>query len=137
MRDWKLSDAVSISLNSDHVFLQIKETLTRLGIANNKNKELFQTAHILHKKRKYYIVHFKILFALDGRPTEFNEEDWKRQNTIARLLEDWQLCKINGEYLKDELLSPSSFKILKHADKHKWKLVTKYSSLGKNTNYNK
>lgn len=130
-RDWSFDDAIEVSLKDESSFLKIKETLTRIGISNSKEKKLFQTAHILHKQGRYYIVHFKLLFALDGRPAQFNIDDWKRQNTIATLLEQWGLVRINGEYFDDDFVPVNNIKIIKHADKGDWDLITKYSSLGK------
>lgn len=130
-RDWKFSDAAEILLTDEFSFLKIKETLTRLGIANTKNKKLFQTAHILHKKGRYYVVHFKLLFALDGKPAQFNIDDWRRQNTIASLLEQWELCTMTGEYYEDEFVPVTSIKILRFGEKSEWELIPKYSSLGK------
>lgn len=132
-RDWNLNDAVEIKLNDPTDFLKVKETLTRIGIANIREKRLWQTAHILHKRGQYYIVHFKLLFALDNRPAQFNIDDWKRQNTIAKLLEQWNLVTfINSEYYGADAFAPlNSIKIIKHNEKDDWELIAKYSSLGK------
>lgn len=130
-RDWNFDDAMQVDLADESSFLKIKETLTRIGISNSKEKKLFQTAHILHKQGKYYIVHFKLLFALDGRPAQFNVDDWKRQNTIARLLEQWGLVTIPYEYFDEDFVPVNNIKIIKYSDKGNWELITKYSSLGK------
>lgn len=130
-RDWEFPDAMEIILSDESSFLKIKETLTRIGISNSREKKLFQTAHILHKQGKYYIVHFKLLFALDGRPAQFNIDDWKRQNTIGQLLEQWGLVSIPMTYFDDDFVPVNNIKIIKHSDKGDWELITKYSSLGK------
>lgn len=130
-RDWTFDDAIEVRLNDESSFLKIKETLTRIGISNSKERKLFQTAHILHKRGRYYIVHFKLLFALDGRPAQFNIDDWKRQNTIASLLEQWGLVDILGDYADEDFVPANNIKIIKYSDKDNWELITKYSSLGK------
>lgn len=131
IRDWEFNDAMEIELKDEASFLKIRETLTRIGISNSKEKKLFQTAHILHKQGKYYIVHFKLLFALDGKPADFSIDDWKRQNTIGRLLEQWGLIDIPLEYNDDDFVPANNIKIIKYTDKDDWELITKYSSLGK------
>lgn len=132
-RDWEFEDAMEVILSDESSFLKIKETLTRIGISNSREKKLFQTSHILHKQGKYYIVHFKLLFALDGRPAQFNIDDWKRQNTIGQLLEQWGLVSIPMTYFDDDFVPVNNIKIIKHSDKGDWELITKYSSLGKRT----
>ena len=87
---WTIDDMVEVKLKEDDDFLKVKETLTRIGIASRKEKKLFQSCHILHKQGKYYIVHFKELFALDGKPTNISENDIERRNTIANLLHEWR-----------------------------------------------
>ena len=124
--NWTLDDAVEIELPDNDSFLKIKETLQRIGIASRKNTPtLYQTAHILHKRGKYYIIHFKCLFALDGKPAPFDEMDWARQNRIAKLLEDWELCSIVGElgFMEDI----RNIKIIKYSERNNWKLVAKYN----------
>jgi len=123
--NWSLDDAVEIELPDNDSFLKIKETLQRIGIASYKNHTLYQTAHILHKRGRYYIIHFKCLFALDGKPAPFDELDWARQNRIASLLADWGLCSIisNVGMLEDI----RNIKIIKWADRDKWTLVAKYN----------
>jgi|TARA_R110000824_G_scaffold116197_1_gene267569 hypothetical protein len=122
-----ISDLVEIELFEDDDFLKIKETLTRIGISSRKEKKLYQSCHILHKRGKYYVVHFKELFALDGLPTNLDEEDIARRNTIANLLEEWELCDIvNPEQTEDPVLSIKQLKILSHAEKKEWELCPKY-----------
>lgn len=123
--NWSLDDAVEIELPDNDSFLKIKETLQRIGIASHKTHTLYQTAHILHKRGRYYIIHFKCLFALDGKPAPFDELDWARQNRIAKLLEDWELCSIVSElgFMEDI----RKIKIIKHSDRNNWTLVAKYN----------
>lgn len=123
--NWTLDDAVEVELPDNDSFLKIKETLQRIGIASYKTKTLYQTAHILHKRGRYYIIHFKCLFALDGKAAPFDEMDWARQNRIAKLLEEWELCKVVGElgFMEDI----QKIKIIKHSDRNKWNLVAKYN----------
>lgn len=119
---------VEVKIAEEQDFLKIKETLTRIGVASRKDKKLYQSCHILHKQGKYYIVHFKELFALDGKPTDFSEEDRGRRNTIAVLLQDWDLIKIVDEQQVDQPRSPmSQIKILPHKEKNEWELVAKYN----------
>lgn len=122
---------LEVSLRTEEDFLKVKETLTRIGVASKKENKLFQSCHILHKKGKYYIVHFKEMFALDGKPTDISDEDIARRNTIAALLEEWNLVIIEScdEYF--ETKAPiSQIKIISHKDKDQWELVAKYN-LGK------
>ena len=112
-------------------FLKIKETLTRIGIASRRENKLYQTCHILHKRGKYYIVHFKEMFPLDGKQTDFSVDDEGRRNTIATLLQEWNLLTIKKPLLSDAPLAKlSSMKIIPFSEKSKWELVTKYN-LGK------
>ena len=119
---------LEVKIGEEEDFLKIKETLTRIGVASRKEKKLYQSCHILHKQGRYYIVHFKELFALDGKPTDFTDEDKGRRNTIALLLEEWGLIKIaDVEDVKD-LRSPlSQIKILPFKEKNEWELVAKYN----------
>ena len=122
-----ISDLVEIELLEDDDFLKIKETLTRIGISSRKEKKLFQSCHILHKRGKYYIVHFKELFALDGLPSNLNDEDIARRNTIANLIEEWELCDIvNPEQTEEPVLHIKQLKILSHKEKKDWELCPKY-----------
>jgi hypothetical protein len=105
----------------------VKETLTRIGVASEKNKTLYQSCHILHKRGKYYIVHFKELFALDGKPSSFDEEDKSRRNTIANLLADWELVDLVDESKSSEpTLSMKFIKIIPFKEKQEWELISKY-----------
>lgn len=114
---------LEIELNKPDDFLKIKETLTRMGIANNADHVLYQSCHILQKQRKYYIVHFKELLKLDGREVEISEEDTLRRNNIAMCLEQWNLCKIIGTH---NFTKVNHFRVIPHKDKCNWTLVPKY-----------
>ena len=92
-----ITDLVEVTLNEQDDFLKVRETLTRIGVASKKDKTLYQSCHILHKQGRYYIVHFKELFALDGKPTDISDNDLSRRNAIANLLEDWGLIKLVNE----------------------------------------
>lgn len=118
---------LEVRLKEDEDFLKIKETLTRIGVASRKEKKLFQSCHILHKQGKYYIVHFKELFALDGKATDFDEVDLDRRNAIALLLEEWGLVTLISKINKSETLPLSQIKILPFKEKKEWELVSKYS----------
>jgi hypothetical protein len=119
---------VQIELPNDENFLKVKETLTRIGIASHKEKKLYQSCHILHKQGKYYIVHFKELFMLDGKLNNFDEEDKGRRNTIVNLLEEWGLVKaVHATKVQDPIAPLSQIKILSHSEKNQWELVAKYS----------
>lgn len=119
---------VEIRLGEEDDFLKIRETLTRIGVASRKDKTLYQSCHILHKQGRYAIVHFKELFELDGKPSNFSDEDKGRRNTIAKLLEDWGLIKIvNPEAAKDPISPLSQIKILPFKEKDEWTLVAKYN----------
>tara|TARA_R110002020_G_scaffold475820_1_gene712562 strand:- start:39 stop:446 length:408 start_codon:yes stop_codon:yes gene_type:complete len=122
-----IDDLVEVELLEDDDFLKIKETLTRIGISSRKEKKLYQSCHILHKRGKYYIVHFKELFALDGLPTNLTDEDIARRNTIANLLEEWELCDIVEPDVTDEpVVNIKQLKILSHKEKREWELCPKY-----------
>lgn len=118
--------ACEISLNTEDDFLKIKETLTRIGVSSVKEKILYQSCHILHKRGKYYIVHFKELFALDNKPFELNEEDIQRRDNIAVLLEEWNLCKILSPGTKETHRS-NMFKVISFKEKGDWNLKPKYN----------
>lgn len=124
-----LDSLVEVRIAEEEDFLKIKETLTRIGVASRKDKILYQSCHILHKQGKYYIVHFKELFALDGKPSNFSDDDKKRRNRIAKLLEDWQLLRVvDGDKVKEEDIAPmSQVKILSHKEKGEWTLEAKYN----------
>ena len=108
-------------------FLKVRETLTRIGVASRKDKILYQSCHILHKQGKYYIVHFKELFALDGKQADLSDNDLERRNTIAKLLSDWGLVKIIDNNKFTELAPLSQIKVISYKDKHEWDLQTKYN----------
>lgn len=119
---------LEVTLGEDDDFLKVRETLTRIGVASRKDKTLYQSCHILHKQGKFYIVHFKEMFALDGKPSNFTEDDIGRRNTIAKLLEDWGLVKIiDAKRAQDPLTPLSQIKILPHKEKNEWTLIQKYA----------
>ena len=119
---------VEVLLLNDENFLKIKETLTRIGIASRKDKKIYQSCHILHKQGKYYIVHFKELFMLDGKINNFDDEYKARRNTIVNLLEEWNLIKtVDPASIKEPVAPLSQIKILSHKEKGDWELVAKYS----------
>mgnify|MGYP001046489845 CR=1 FL=1 len=119
---------IEVTLREDEDFLKVRETLTRIGVASRKDKSLYQSCHILHKQGKYYIVHFKELFALDGKPTNFTEEDQGRRNTITNLLAEWGLATIVKDNSTAEPIAPlSQIKIISHKEKDEWNLVAKYN----------
>jgi len=116
-------------------FLKVRETLTRIGVASRKDKILYQSCHILHKQGKYYIVHFKELFALDGKQADITDNDLERRNTIAKLLSDWGLVKIIENNKFAELAPLSQIKVISYKDKHEWDLQTKYNIGKKRTDF--
>ena len=119
---------VEVTLPTPDSFLKIKETLTRIGISSRKDKKLFQSCHILHKKGRYSILHFKELFILDGKHNTFTEEDHARRNTIVNLLEEWELVKIvDPESTKDPIASLNQIKIISYKEKDEWELTVKYN----------
>ena len=123
-----IEDMLEISFKENDDFLKIRETLTRIGVASRKNKTLYQSCHILHKRGKYYLVHFKELFALDGKESSITENDLARRNAIARLLEEWDLLSILDENQSSTPLAPmSQIKVLPHKEKPEWNLVAKYN----------
>lgn len=124
-----IQDLVEVTLTEADDFLKVRETLTRIGVASKKDKTLFQSCHILHKQGKYYIVHFKELFALDGKPSDLTENDLSRRNAIAKLLQDWGLIKvvISSQIETPEPIFISQIKILSHKEKNEWQLVPKYN----------
>jgi len=118
---------LEILLEDPENFLKIKETLSRIGVASKKDNTLYQSCHILHKQGRYFITHFKELFALDGKDADFMDNDLERRNTIAKLLQDWGLLKIMTD-IKDESLAPlSQIKIISYKEKSEWNLVPKYN----------
>ena len=122
-----LNIGIPIDLENPEDFLLVKESLTRIGVASKKNKTLYQTAHILHKRGKYYICHFKELFTLDGKVSTISDEDIERRNLIASLLHDWNLITLKNESDVDLKSSLNSIKILSFKDKNEWTLTSKYS----------
>lgn len=112
-------------LNNDQ-FLIVKETLTRIGVPSRDSKTLTQSCHVLHKRGRYYIAHFKTLFALDGKPSNFDERDAARQNTIATLLETWGLVKIKSGQRLEEFVPTSSIKIVHSSEREEWNLIAKH-----------
>ena len=123
-----IDNLIEVTLPNEEDFLKIKETLTRIGVASKKDRKLYQSCHILHKQGKYYIVHFKELFALDGKPSNFSEEDVGRRNTIVNLLSEWGLLKIVIIEKSQEPRTPlSQIKILAYKDRNEWELVAKYN----------
>jgi hypothetical protein len=124
----RIEDMLEVTLTEKDDFLKIRETLTRIGVASKKEKVLYQSCHILHKQGKYYIVHFKELFALDGKPTDITENDVARRNTIAILLEDWGLLKLVDKQRAEELkVNISQIKIIGYREKDEWTLTPKYN----------
>ena len=125
--DWSATDMVEVRLKQPDDFLKVRETLTRIGVASRSDKKLYQSCHILHKQGKYYIVHFKELFLLDGKNSDFSENDLQRRNRITKLLSDWGLVEILDEEQINNIASVSQIKILPHKEKNEWTLVPKYS----------
>ena len=118
---------VEIILEKEDDFLKVRETLSRIGVASKKDRTLYQSCHILHKQGRYFITHFKELFALDGKEADLTENDLKRRNAIAKLLSDWGLVKILDKSIEEELAPMSQIKILSFKEKDDWSLVTKYN----------
>jgi len=123
---WKPDKMLEVGLKEPDDFLKVRETLSRIGVASRKNKTLFQSCHILHKQGKYFIVHFKELFALDGKDTNISENDIARRNTIANLLTDWGLVKVVSES-SVEAAPLSQIKVISFKEKNEWSLETKYN----------
>lgn len=123
-----VSKFVEVRLGKDEDFLKVRETLTRIGVASRKDKTLYQSCHILHKQGKYYVVHFKELFLLDGKPSSFEESDIGRRNTIVNLLAEWGLVELVDKTRSTEPLTPlNQIKIVAFKDKANWNLVAKYT----------
>ena len=123
---WSPEAMLEVRLNEPDDFLKVRETLSRIGVASRKDKTLFQSCHILHKQGKYYIVHFKELFALDGKDKNLSENDIARRNTIANLLSDWGLVDVVGT-TSVEAAPLSQIKVISFKEKGDWKLETKYN----------
>jgi len=131
-----IDEMVECTLAEPDDFLKIRETLTRIGVASRKDKTLFQSCHILHKQGRYFIVHFKELFALDGKPTNFSENDQARRNTIANLLAEWGLIKlVKPDSVANNLVPLNQLKILAYKEKDEWALTAKYNIGSKKVNY--
>jgi len=123
-----LDTLLEVRLKKPDDFLKVRETLTRIGVSSRKEKKLFQSCHILHKRGKYYIVHFKELFALDGKPSNFEENDIGRRNTISKLLAEWGLLELVIPEKSESPITPlSQIKILSYGERPEWELVTKYN----------
>ena len=123
--NWTQEQMLEVGLNEPDDFLKVRETLSRIGVASRKERKLYQSCHILHKQGRYYIVHFKELFALDGKKTNLSENDIARRNTIANLLKDWGLINILGEVT--DVAPLSQIKVLSFSEKNEWTLETKYN----------
>ena len=124
---WKQSDMVEVVLKEPDDFLKVRETLTRIGVASRKEKKIYQSCHILHKQGKYYIVHFKELFALDGKHTNITENDVQRRNRISQLLADWGLVSVVDFDSLGELAPLNQIKVISFKDKANWTLESKYN----------
>lgn len=124
---WSPESMLEVSLKEPDDFLKVRETLTRIGVASRKDKKLFQSCHILHKQGRYFIVHFKELFALDGKHSNLSENDLQRRNTIAQLLADWGLISIVNPDVAENKAPLSQIKVISFKDKGNWRLETKYN----------
>jgi len=124
---WKQSDMIEVMLSEPDDFLKVRETLTRIGVASRKEKKIYQSCHILHKQGKYYIVHFKELFALDGKKTNLSTNDVQRRNRIVQLLSDWGLIKISDSNSVLDLAPLNQIKVLAFKEKGDWTLESKYN----------
>jgi len=123
-----LEELVEVKLTEPDDFLKIRETLSRIGVASKKDKTLYQSCHILHKQGRYYLVHFKELFLLDGKRSDFSEDDVARRNTIANLLAEWKLLElVDAKKSSDPVATLGQIKIISHKEKNDWSLVTKYN----------
>ena len=125
--NWSPSDMLEVTIKQPDDFLKVRETLTRIGVASRKDKTLFQSCHILHKQGKYYITHFKELFALDGKNSTLTENDIQRRNTIALLLQDWNLIEVVNASLVENKAPLSQIKVLPFKEKNEWNMVAKYN----------
>ena len=125
--NWDASAMIEVRLKQPDDFLKVRETLTRIGVASRNENKLYQSCHILHKQGRYYIVHFKELFLLDGKESNFSDNDVQRRNKITKLLSDWGLLNIVDDQMVEDLSSISQIKIIPHRDKANWELIPKYS----------
>ena len=124
---WSADDMLEVTIKQPDDFLKVRETLTRIGVASRKDKTLYQSCHILHKQGKYYIVHFKELFALDGKHSNLSDNDIQRRNTITQLLADWGLISMINPNAADDKAPLSQIKVIAFKDKNNWTLETKYN----------
>ena len=124
---WHPEKMLEVQLKEPDDFLKVRETLTRIGVASRKDKKLFQSCHILHKQGRYFIVHFKELFALDGKTSNFSENDAERRNTIAQLLSDWGLIALLNKSIAEKKAPLSQIKVLSFKEKGEWDLQAKYN----------
>tara|TARA_Y100001935_G_scaffold125907_1_gene104483 strand:+ start:313 stop:741 length:429 start_codon:yes stop_codon:yes gene_type:complete len=124
---WHPEKMLEVQLKEPDDFLKVRETLTRIGVASRKDKKLFQSCHILHKQGRYFIVHFKELFALDGKQANFSDNDAERRNTIAQLLSDWGLIAILNKTVAEKKAPLSQIKVLSFKEKGEWDLQAKYN----------
>ena len=123
-----VNDLVEVTFPEKDDFLKIRETLSRIGVASRREQELYQSCHILHKRGKYYLVHFKELFALDGKDSSITESDLGRRNAISKLLQEWGLLKVISNNIESPMAPMSLIKVLPYKDKEEWELVPKYNS---------
>ena len=124
---WSIDQMIEVTLNEPDDFLKVRETLTRIGVASRKEKKIYQSCHILHKQGKYYIVHFKELFALDGKRANLTQNDVQRRNRIIQLLTDWGLIRVVNENKITDIAPLNQIKVLAYKEKHEWILETKYN----------
>lgn len=136
IKDWTPASMLEVSLNEPDDFLKIRETLTRIGVASRKDQKLYQSCHILHKQGRYFIVHFKELFLLDGKPSNLVENDLERRNTIATLLADWGLVSIINPNASKNLAPLRQIKVIPFKEKTQWELCPKYNIGNSNENNN-
>lgn len=125
--EWTPSSMLEVTLNEPDDFLKVRETLTRIGVASRKDKKLYQSCHILHKQGRYFIVHFKELFLLDGKKSNLEENDLARRNTIAQLMSDWGLITIANDNPVEPLAPMRQIKIIPFKEKNEWELCPKYN----------
>lgn len=125
--EWTPANMLEVTLNEPDDFLKVRETLTRIGVASRKDRKLYQSCHILHKQGRYFIVHFKELFVLDGKPSTITENDIQRRNTIAVLLSDWGLLTINSAEQSKDRAPLRQIKVLSFRERDEWELCPKYN----------
>ena len=125
--EWTPASMLEVTLNEPDDFLKVRETLTRIGVASRKDRKLYQSCHILHKQGRYFIVHFKELFVLDGKPSTITENDIQRRNTIAVLLSDWGLVSINSSEQSKDRAPLRQIKVLSFKERDEWELCPKYN----------